>query len=94
LHPSVVVPTELTPDTEEEQEDADIELEMPLSDKYTMETLFDESWDCTLDDMKEYEVVFEDKDVTSRCLSYVLKANCSNVNKEAVERWNLKQRYL
>ena len=60
-------------------------MEMTLSDKYTMETLFVESWDHTLDDMEEYEVVFEEKDVTSGFLSSALKTNCSNVNKEALQ---------
>jgi hypothetical protein len=83
--PSIVVPTTLPRDTEEEQEEADIELETTLTDKYTMETLFVESWDHTLDDMEEYEVVFEVKDATSGFLSSVLKPNCSEVNKEALQ---------
>jgi hypothetical protein len=83
--PSVVVPTTLPLDAEIEQEDADVELEMTLSDKYTMETLFVESWDHTIDDMEEYEVVFEEKDATSGFLSSVLKPNCSDVNKDALQ---------
>jgi hypothetical protein len=50
-----------------------------------METLFVESWDHALDDMEEYEVVFEEKDATSGFLSSVLKPNCSDVNKEALQ---------
>jgi hypothetical protein len=50
-----------------------------------METLFVESWDHTLDDMEEYEVVFEEKDATSRFLSSVLNPNCSDVNKEVLQ---------
>jgi hypothetical protein len=36
-----------------EQEDAYIELESTLTDKYTMDTLFVESWYGMLDDMEE-----------------------------------------
>jgi hypothetical protein len=53
-----------------------------LSDKYTIENLFVESWDCTLDDMEEYEVVFEVEDaVTSEC---TLNEYCSSFREEVL----------
>jgi hypothetical protein len=85
LRALVVVPTTLTPDTEEEQEVADIELDMTSNDKSTTETVFVKSWDHMSDDTEEYEVVFEVKDVTSKYLPCELSADCSNVDKEALQ---------
>jgi hypothetical protein len=81
LRPSTA-PKDIPPNTEEEQEDADIELEMILSDKYTLETLFVESWDHMHDDTEEYEVAFEEDNVTAGSLSCVLIDDCPNVEEE------------
>ncbi len=48
--------------------------------------MFAESWleDVALDDMEEYEVVFEEEDVTAGSLSCALIADFSNVEAEAL----------
>lgn len=84
LRPSTVS-TEVPLDTEQEKEDVDIELEMTMNDKSTTETLFVKSWDHTLDDTEEYEVMFEEEDVTSSHLPCPLIEDCPNVSKELME---------
>jgi hypothetical protein len=83
LPPSVIV-TALPLDSEVKQQEPDIESEMILSDTSTTETVFDESWNRTLDDLEEYEVVFEQEDVTTISLSCALIADCSNAGEEAL----------
>jgi hypothetical protein len=84
LRPSTVS-TEVPSDTEQEKEDADIELEMTLNDKSATETLFVKSWDHMLDDTEEYEVMFEEEDATSSHLPCPLIEDCSDVGEEELE---------
>jgi hypothetical protein len=79
--PSVLVPYEAS-------KDKVIALDMKVDNGNPQNCLFVESWmvDCVLDDMEEYEVVFEEADtVASRFLSCALNADCSDVNKEVLE---------
>jgi hypothetical protein len=52
-----------------------------------MNCLFAESWidgAAALDDMDEYEVLFEDEDMIASFLSCALSEDCFNVNEEAL----------
>jgi hypothetical protein len=79
---SVLVPNE-------DSKDKEIASDMKVDNGDSKNYLFVDSWmlDGVLDDMDEYEVVFEEEDITmaSGFLSYALNADCSDVNKEALD---------
>jgi hypothetical protein len=79
--PSILVPNEASKDNK-------IASDMKVDNGNSQNSLFVDSWmiDGVLHDMEEYEVVFKDEDtMASGFLSCALNADCSDVNKVALD---------
>jgi hypothetical protein len=70
--------------SDEGSKDKDVASDVEVNNGSSNNCLFTESWliDGALNNMVEYEVVFEEEDVTARSLSCALIADCSNIEEE------------